>query len=432
MRTFCCVIWGLVLTVVVLGGADVLAQDDEVVPVPMPLLDFGDYEVVTFLLLGSDTSNPQNAGRTDVIMLVFVNRTANTLSMLSVPRDLYVYIPERGMQRINTAYGFGENGGGEGGGSALLIETVRHNLGIEVDYHARVDFNDFRDIVNGVGGVEIAVDCAIQDWRLTEPGLDPSDANNWELFTLPVGMHLMDGDLALWYARSRRTSSDFDRGHRHQALMLALWRRVTELGLLNQLPDIWTQVVETVDTDVTLQDAVGLLPVLASIDASQIQSFTLTPYIEVEPGVSPEGANILHINRGAMLSLEDLLITPPTERQLVQERPTVAVINASGVEDLALVVADRLSWEGFVPVVVDGDVPQRRYTSVVDYTGSAKSTSLSTIQDTLRVTDAGVRVEPNAEREFDFRVEVGSEYFACTRNVIAPTATATPAAAGAD
>jgi anionic cell wall polymer biosynthesis LytR-Cps2A-Psr (LCP) family protein len=74
-------------------------------------------------------------------MVISVNRTQGTVALLSIPRDLYVYIPDAGMQRINTAYAQGELAR-EGNGPALLIETIRYNLGLPIDRYARVDFND--------------------------------------------------------------------------------------------------------------------------------------------------------------------------------------------------------------------------------------------------------------------------------------------------
>src|SRR5690606_2195629 len=133
------------------------------IPEPMPLVDEGDYDIVNFLLLGADTTNSDNSGRTDVLTIVSVNRTAGTVSMLSIPRDLYVYIPDHQVARINTAFGWGETNLGQRAGAQLLIDTIRYNLGLEIDYYARVDFNGFHQIVDDLGGVEVAVDCAIQD-----------------------------------------------------------------------------------------------------------------------------------------------------------------------------------------------------------------------------------------------------------------------------
>lgn len=395
------------------------------IPEPMPLVDEGDYDIVNFLLLGADTTNPDNSGRTDVLTIVSVNRTAGTVSMLSIPRDLYVYIPDHQVARINTAFGWGETNLGEGAGAQLLIDTIRYNLGLEIDYYARVDFNGFHQIVDDLGGVEVAVDCAIQDWRLREPGLDPTIEDNWEIFTLPVGVHLMDGDLALWYARSRRTSSDFDRGRRHQALLRALWRRIRGLNLIDQISDVWPQVLETVDTNITLEDMLGFAPLALSLDTSRIASYFFRPNIEVSFWRSPEGASVLAPNRDAIATLERQMFEPPTQHQLVQEGARIEVVNASGVRDLDDVAADRLAWEGFVPVIGTPMPNYREYTVIYDYTGQTKGSSLGTLQSVLRVGNEGVIIEPDPNRMVDFRVVIGGSYYACT-HAVQPPVTPTP------
>ena len=399
--------------------------DPDSIPEPMPLLNEEGYDIVNFLLLGADTTNSNNAGRTDVLTIVSVNRTANTVSMLSLPRDLYVYIPGYRVQRINTAYGWGEQNTGEGSGPQLLMDTIRYNLGIEIDYYARVDFDGFRQIIDDLGGVRVSVDCAIQDWRLIEPELDPTLEENWELFTLPVGVHQMDGDLALWYARSRRTSSDFDRGRRHQALLRALWRRIRSLNLVEQVTDIWPQVLETVETDITLDTMVTYAPLALSLDTSRIASYTFRPNIEVRFWSSPEGSSVLAPQRPAITELLQQMIQPPTEHQLVHEGAVVEIINASGVRGLDQVAADRLAWEGFVPTIGEPAAAARNYTVIYDYTGQTKGSSLGSLQAALHVGNEGVIVEPDPDRTVDFRVVIGGSYYSCTY-AVQPPATATP------
>ena len=394
--------------------------DPDAIPEPMPMLDEGGYDIVNFLLLGSDTTNPRNAGRTDVLMIVSVNRTAGTVAMMSIPRDLYVYIPGSGMERINTAYGYGENNDVEGDGAGLIAETIRYNLGIEIDHFARVDFNDFRQIIDDLGGVELSVDCAIQDWRLIEPTLDPALEENWAMYTLPIGVHEMDGDLALWYARSRRTSSDFDRGRRQQALLRGLLGRIRELNLLEQVTDVWPQVLELVDTDIDLHAMLDLVPLAVSIDTSRIASYTFRANVEVRSHRSPAGSSVLVPNRLAIRRLEEQMIEPVTEHRLVREAARIEIVNASGMRSLARVAADRLAWEGFVPRISSETLPYREYTVVYDYTGQTKGSSLGMLQTALRIGDTGVIVEPVAEREVDFRIVLGGSYYSCTYSVEPP------------
>jgi LCP family protein required for cell wall assembly len=340
--------------------------------------------------------------------------------MLSLPRDLYVYIPGYRVYRINSAYGHGENNGYVGGGAQLVIDTIRYNLGIEIDHYARVDFNSFKRVVDDLGGVDLSVDCAIQDWRLKEPTLDPQVEENWEMFTLPVGVHEMDGELALWYARSRRTSSDFDRGRRHQALIRALWHRIRGLNLLEQVTDVWPQVLEMVDTDITLDEMVSLLPLAASIDTSRIASYVFRPNIEVRSWRSPEGSSVLVPQREAVAELERRMMQPPTENQLGREHARIEIVNASGVRSLGQVAADRLAWEGFIPYLSEETASYRESTIIYDYTGQSKGSSLGALQQALRVNGESVVVEPDPNRQVDFRVVIGGSYYSCTYNVLPP------------
>ncbi len=402
--------------------------DPDAVPEPMPMLDTGEYDIENIMLLGSDTTNPVNAGRTDVMVIMSVNQSAGTVSMLSIPRDLYVYIPGHEVYRINTAYGYGEHDGT--GGFELLAETIRYNLGLEIDHYARVDFADFKNIVDALGSVEIAVDCAIQDWRLTEPELDPTVEENWGMFTLPVGVHEMDGDLALWYARSRRTSSDFDRGRRHQALLRALWGRIRELNLVEQLADIYPQALETVQTDLQLGDMLELVPLAMALDPSRIASYTFRPNIETLSWLSPEGSDVLAPQRDAIRALELQMIEPPTEHQLVRENPRVEIVNASGSRSMSRVAADRLAWEGFMPLISDEVPAYQDRTMIYDYTGQSKGSSLAALQAALRVRDENIVIEPDPNRTVDFRVVIGGVYSSCTYNVALPREIATEEAGG--
>ncbi len=405
-------------TTVPVAAQDAPADNPDAIPEAMPLLDNAGYDIENFLLLGSDTTNPVNAGRTDVIVILSVNRSAGTVSMLSLPRDLYVYIPGHRVYRINSAYGFGEHDGT--GGFVLLAETIRYNLGLQIDHYARVDFADFKTIVDALGGIELSVDCAIQDWRLKEPEIDPTIEDNWAMFTLPVGVYTMDGDLALWYARSRLTSSDFDRGRRHQALLRALWGRIRGLGLMEQLTDVWPQALEVVETDLQLSDMLNLVPLALALDPSRIASYTFRPNIETRKWLSPEGSDVLAPQRDAIRSLEQQMIEPPTEHQLARDNARVEIVNASGTAALAQVAADRLAWEGFVPQLATDAAAYQDATMIYDFTGQSKGSSLAALQAALRVRSENIILQPDPNRSVDFRVVIGGNYLSCTYGVAPP------------
>lgn len=399
------------------------AQTATTVPEPVPLVDEGEYDIVNFLLIGSATYNsPNNPGLTDTLILLSVNRTAGTVALLSIPRDLYVYTPQWGMNKINTVYFQAETSDLAGDGIQLLADSIRYNLGMEVDFYARVDFNSFMEIVDAVGGIDVSVDCAIQDWRLIQPGLDPRVEENWEMFTLPMGVHHMNGDLALWYVRSRRSSNELDRGRRQQDVIRALWRHIRSQGLLDQLPNLWGQVTQIVDTDIALADIVGMVPLALTIDSSRIQSYRFRDGIEIIAGESPEGSFIFLPQREAIIELGRQIVQPPTERQLVREQAVIEILNASGLAGLDRVAADRIASEGFVSQIVEENLPMQDATQIYDYTGQTKGSSIEALQLALRLGNESVFFEPDPSRTVDFRIVIGRSYSrnSCTYNVLPP------------
>ncbi|MBI3764760.1 MAG: LCP family protein, partial [Chloroflexi bacterium] len=163
-----------------------------ITPIPPPAARYQfDKGVVNILLLGSDIGRHDiqaGAGyQTDTIIVASVNKDAGYVTLLSIPRDLYVYLPGVKMGRINTADLVGKPFF-PGGGPAYLEETILYNLGIPVDYYARINFDAFKEIVDTLGGIDVPVSCAIQDWRLKSPELDPQNADNWYLFTQATGL----------------------------------------------------------------------------------------------------------------------------------------------------------------------------------------------------------------------------------------------------
>ena len=100
---------------------------------------------------------------TDTLILISVDQDTKSVGLLSIPRDLWVQIPGIGANRINTADFYGEYYHLPGGGPATIKRTIEQNLGIRVHYYVRVGFDSFRKAVDTVGGVDIAVDCPLQE-----------------------------------------------------------------------------------------------------------------------------------------------------------------------------------------------------------------------------------------------------------------------------
>ncbi|PIZ25178.1 MAG: hypothetical protein COY47_07400, partial [Chloroflexi bacterium CG_4_10_14_0_8_um_filter_57_5] len=239
-------------------------------PAPFPILT--DTETVTFALLGSDTRGGRSF-RTDTIVIAALRPKSGQVTLISIPRDLWVYVPSYGMQRVNTAYEFGDINHYPGGGPASLKDTLLYNLGIRIDHLAMVDFDGFRQIVDTLGGVDVPVACAYTDWHLIDPSYDPYNENNWSLYTVGPGVVHMDGDLSLWYARSRKKSSDFDRGRRSQEVLRAIYSRALQAGVITKIPQLYNDLNYAVTTDLGLPDLLQLAPLALHLTNADISSY---------------------------------------------------------------------------------------------------------------------------------------------------------------
>lgn len=383
-----------------------------------------DYDLVNIVLLGSDEEiTNDNTQRTDTMIIVSINRDTGTISMLSLPRDLYVFIPGLGMNRLNVAYGWGENAGWTNGGFGLFRDTIIYNFGINVHYFARVNITGLEQIVDLLGGVDIGVDCAIQDYYPVAPieelDLTRPIEENYKLRTLDVGYYTMDGFDAQWYARSRKNSSDFDRGRRQQQLIRAIFRKALREGRLTDLPQLWDEGMEIVDTNLTLTDMLSLLPIALEIESREIESFTFIPTYHTQAWTPPDGANVQLPVYETMIPLLQDFYTPPTENQVSVRGATVRVLNATDKQNLDLVAVERLQYGGFA-AFGGGQSNAGTYTDtmLVDYTGQTKGSSRFDIADVLNIPLANIIDQPDPNRVADFDVILQENYSSCTFGVL--------------
>lgn len=431
-RPVCGVIMVVTAAIALAGRAPVSAQEPTPSPIPTPtpiipipepveLLE-NDDAIENILLLGTDTST-SDLPRTDVVIVVSINRRAGSVAMWHVPRDLFVYIPGRAVDRINLVYQFGsQDGGGPEGGFGLLQETFLYNFGLPIDHYALVNFTGFERIIGRLGGLEISVDCALRDWRLIDPSLDPSLEENWELFTLPIGRRTLSPDLALWYVRSRQSTSDFDRGRRQMDVLRAIWQQARAQGLFEQITELGPELLEIVETDMSLRDLTGYVPLALSLEPAQIARYSGSPGVEYRPFLTPDDGRAVQLPvRDALIPLLRDFLTPPTENRLSRAAVSVEIADASYLyAGFAEVAADRLAWAGYAARVADGEPTVRREGSVIfDYAGLSKGSPLPELLHLLRIDEAHVIREPDPNRTVDYRVEIGEQYNAC---VLADTA----------
>jgi polyisoprenyl-teichoic acid--peptidoglycan teichoic acid transferase len=385
-----------------------------VTPIPpaMPSPPANGDDILTVLLLGSDTITAGAVARTDVIILVAVNRSKGTVSMMHIPRDLFVYAPNDTMRKINTVMNEGNKLFGEGGGVKMIKDTIQYNLGLKVDYYARVDFVQFQKIILALGGLQISVDCAVQGNKLKSPDLDYTSPESYEVYTLNIGVHTLDPYTALWYVRARGSSSDLDRGRRQMEVLRAIWRQARSKGMLEQATVLLPEVLGLLETDMPAQEVLSMVPLALSIDPADVQRITLVPDVHFTQWFTADvGAFAWLPNQEAMRKAVQNLMLPPPSTILGGGRTSVQIAAAARYAPYVQVAADRLSWEGYAVTILPSDgVPQRIDTVLYDYTGGAKPEELESIRKTLRVAKNAVFDQPDPNATSDFGVIMGNQY----------------------
>lgn len=246
--------------------------------------------VVNILLMGSD-ARPGGGFRTDVIVLVSINRNNGTVSMVSFPRDLYVTIPGWMTNRINTAQA--------AGGFATMAYTFEYNFGVRPTYYVMTNMQGFVSIINSLNGVNVKVRQSLSD----KCDLSWADAHGYCSIEAPATMP-MDGHTALWYVRSRYSSSDFDRLRRAQDVLYGLFNKLMTLDGISRAPEIYEIYKNNVETNLTLDTILPLVPVAQQVlqDPSRIRRFTISPS-EAYPYITPDGAMVLWPNLDAIKSI---------------------------------------------------------------------------------------------------------------------------------
>lgn len=261
------------------------------IPPPMPQIPLSK-GTVNVILLGSDTRIGFPGSRTDTIMIVSLDTENGRVRLISIPRDLYVYIPGWKVNRINTADQFG--------GPEAVSMTILYNLGIETHHWVRVSFDGFMTVVNTLGGIDIEVPQTIVD--------ECDEA----IVKFAAGMNHMDGYTALCYARVRKASDDFARTKRQQQVLKAIFDNILSFGGISKAPQLYGQFRDLVESDMDLLDILPLLSLATRVasDSSRIEGYTIDRTMVTSWRVPSSGAYVLLPNREAIEANLNAIFSP--------------------------------------------------------------------------------------------------------------------------
>ncbi|HJW90973.1 MAG TPA: LCP family protein, partial [Anaerolineales bacterium] len=363
-----------------------------------------------FMLIGSDRRTTSYS--TDALILLSVRPQERLVTLISIPRDLFVYIPGWTMQRINTAYQHGELTGYPGGGPGLLKDTVRYNLGVRIDHMALVEFEGFQKIIDTLDGIDMPLSCPYTDWHIKNPKRSMDDPENWKLLTIGPGLVHIDGELALWYARSRLRSSDFDRGRRQQEVLRAIFARGLRLDVIPRLPQLYAQLREAVETDISLDDVLELALLASAVGSARVRSY----YINRETVTSwrtPQNAAVLLPRQEELRALIQEAMSPPDESQPQASDDVVEIWNGTSHADWDALAAERLHYAGFPTQIGVPDGQDHVQTSLYDFRVAQDPERSTHLLSSLGLPETHLVASPDLTSPVPYRLVLGEDYQPC-------------------
>jgi LCP family protein required for cell wall assembly len=359
------------------GGAPALAGAID----PTKLKGEGDGRI-NVLVLGIGGQGHEAPNLSDTILVMSIDPKTKDASMLSIPRDLYVKIPATGKYRtqyskINSANAYG--------GPELAEKVISNIVGVPIHYYILIDFSGFKKAIDAVGGIDINVPEAIND-----PSFPCDNGRGYCGFRMKAGLQHMNGTVALRYARSRHTTSDFDRAARQQLIIAALKKKATELSTLTnpvKLTGLLDALGGHVKTDFQPNEITKMASVIKDIDGSKVQSEVLDTKGDDSllidgTGRIPGAGSIELPRRGNFdyTDIQDFVKNIFVDRYIVEENARIQVQNGSGRAGVAAQVVKSLKAAHYNMMDPTNAEEILTKTVIYDYTGGKKPYTINYLE----------------------------------------------------
>lgn len=377
--------------------------------VPVPLHNQDGRVNILVAANSADDPGHNGANLTDSIMVLSVNTKNNTALMLSIPRDLWVNIPDHGHAKINSAY--------TDGGMDSLQEVVQDSLGLTIDYHALVDYGAFKSLVDAVGGISITIQS--DDPRgIYDPSLDWTNRHCCALAKYPNGPVTLDGHQALNLARARGDAygsygydeSDFTRTMYQRKMLLAVKDKASQSSVIAnpfKVASVVDAVGNNVKTDLQVNEIETLYTYMKKIDNNKIDSFNINTLkgkntTMLANYTTPDGQSALIPQTGVddytdiQRQIQKIFTSDPVSK----EGAVAVVLNGTQTAGLALSQENKLIGKGMTVSIGDAPVSQAT-TTIIDNSNGEMPNTLAYLKNQYKAavaTDAHLTATyPNAD-----------------------------------
>ncbi|MCX6763436.1 MAG: LCP family protein [Candidatus Moranbacteria bacterium] len=229
---------------------------------------------INILLLGIAGPGKPGQNLTDTIMVASLDTRTNRVALISIPRDLYVPVPDLNFStKINSVYqlGLNQNGNKAAASLNLLTGTIKDITALEINYYIVLNFDGFEKIINSLGGINVTSEKDILDTRYPGPNY------SYETFEISKGFHHLDGQTALKYARVRHgdPEGDFGRAKRQQQVMQAAKNKIFSSGTLLNIfafNNLLDALGNNIITNISPDEIVGFIELIKKLDTNNINN----------------------------------------------------------------------------------------------------------------------------------------------------------------
>lgn len=331
------------------------------------------------------------AGRSDTMLLVHLDPGTQSASLLSIPRDTQVEIPDVGTTKINDA--------NPRGGPALAARVVSRTLNdVPIDRYVRISTNAFRELVDLIGGIDVYV---------PRP-MSYVDHTQKLKIDLAQGWQTLNGDQAEQFARFRQDElGDIGRVQRQQALLKALRERLTSPAVLPRLPQIMQTARKYIDTNLDLEELLALVGFALKLERNDLKMVMLPGRFSTPEEASASYWIINPESRDRVLRTYFNQGEASSPKSGISRQLRLAIQNASGKPLVASQVAAYLKEQGFdnVYVIEDWTDPQRQTQLIAQQGDLDSATALQTLLGLGEIEAASI-----GDIESDITIRVGQDW----------------------
>ncbi len=307
---------------------------------------------VNLVLLGDGGHERDGADLVDTIMVVSLDIDRNRASLISIPRDFYVQDEIYGSSKINEFYRDNKRKLGDIEAYKVFPEVLGRVFNLDIPYYIRVDFKAFVEVVDSLGGVELEV-----KKRIYDPYYPNETDSGFTVFQIDKGTQILDGERALKFVRSRKTTSDFDRADRQQQILMAIQKKALSKKVLSSpsaIKKLYQSISSNINTNLGIRELIALAKFGKEFDRSQIVNkvlhddpsreggFLYTPerkYYNGQFVLLPDGNNLKLIQEYA-----DMILHQP---EIFKKPVNLEILNGTRTPGIARELASQLNRLGW-------------------------------------------------------------------------------------